>query len=59
MAKKLFEISIRIIIDDKNEDIMEQLVELNNDILAGSAQRELLEHDGILDVKATLKEIKK
>lgn len=59
MAKKLFEISIRIIIDDKNEDIMEQLVELNNDILAGSAQRELLEHDGILDVKATLKEIRK
>lgn len=59
MAKKLFEISIRIIIDDKNEDIMEQLVELNNDILAGSAQRELLEHKGILDVKATLKEIKK
>jgi hypothetical protein len=37
---------------------MEQLVDLNNDILAGSAQRELLEHDGILDVKATLKEIK-
>jgi hypothetical protein len=59
MAKKLFEISIRIIIDDKNEDIMEQLVELNNDILAGSAQRELLEHEGILDVKATLKEIRK
>lgn len=59
MAKKLFEISIRIIVDDKNEDIMEQLVELNNDILAGSAQRELLEHDGILDVKATLKEIRK
>lgn len=59
MAKKLFEISIRIIVDDKNEDIMEQLIDLNNEILSGSAQRELLEHDGILDVKATLKEIRK
>lgn len=59
MAKKLFEISIRIIVDDKNEDIMEQIIDLNNEILSGSAQRELLEHDGILDVKATLKEIRK
>lgn len=59
MAKKLFEISIRIIVDDKNEDIMEQIIDLNNEILSGSAQRELLEHDGILEVKATLKEIRK
>jgi hypothetical protein len=38
---------------------MEQIIDLNNEILSGSAQRELLEHDGILDVKATLKEIRK
>lgn len=59
MAKKLFEISIRIIVDDKNEKVMNDLKDFYDDIHSGSLQRELIEEEGILDAKLTLKEIRK
>lgn len=58
MAYKKIEITVRIVVDDTNEELMEQLEEMKAEILAGTAQKELFQADGISDVKMTFKEIK-
>lgn len=58
MAYKKIEITVRIVVDDTNEELMEHLEEMKAEILAGTAQKELFQADGISDVKMTFKEIK-
>ena len=58
MGYKKFEIKITFVIDDYVEDIMNQVKKMKDDIDSGLAQRELLELEGIVNVKSTFKQIK-
>lgn len=58
MGYKKYEIKITFVIDDYVEDIMDQVEKMKHDIDSGLAQRELLEIEGIVNVKSTFKQIK-
>jgi len=58
MGYKKYEIKITFVIDDYVEDIMNQVKKMKDDIDSGLAQRELLELEGIVNVKSTFKQIK-